>query len=378
MRIREVRVNLIRSYTVKSYVTAIYKEGMTESRSIIVQLVTDEGLTGIAETNPELGFGTESRQSVMSLIHERLGPAALGMDGTNINALMQRVSKSVPGNSFAKAPFDIAAHDLLGKALNVPVHQLLGGKIRDRVPMIWAFGGGTPEENVAEALAKMEEGYRSFHIKLGALNPAVDVARVAAVREAVGPDVPIMLDANQGWDRSTAMHTIRQLAAYNPSMVEQPVPAWDMESMAKIQASTHVPISADEVIGSPQTAIELVRRDAARVFSLKHGKMGGLTRTMQIAAIAEAAGLPCFVNSMIEMDLSVITSLHVAAVVPNLINHGQALMSNLRMKGSILEPGAFNYDGKDILVPEHCAGLGVTLDQDEIERRTLASFVLKN
>lgn len=377
MQIRKIQVDLIRSEVVKPYIMAIEKSGMTESRSVLLRMETDEGLTGVAESTPHAGFTTESPASVMALIHGHLGPALLGMDPTNINALLMRMDGVVPGNPFAKALFDIAAYDIWGQSLNLPVYQLLGGKVRDRIPMIWPFGGGTPAENVAEATAKIADGYGSLHIKLGALSPAEDVARVAAVREAVGPHIPIMLDANQGWDRSTAMHTIRQLAAYNPSMVEQPVPAWDVESMARIQAGTHVPISADEVIDSPHKAIELIRRDAARVFSLKHGKMGGLTRTMQIAAIAEAAGIPCFVNSMIELGVSVTISLHLAAAVPNLINHGHALMSNLRMKGDILVPGSFQYDGKDILVPEHCAGLGIQLDEDEVARRTLDSFVLE-
>lgn len=376
MRIQQIKVNLVRSEVTKPYITAIEKGGMTESRSVIVRVVTDEGLVGVAETNPHSGFTTESPSSVMALIHNRIGPALLGQDPTSINALLQRMDAAVPGNPFAKAPFDIAGYDILGQALNVPVYKLLGGAVRDRIPMIWPFGGGTPEENAAEATAKIAEGYRSLHIKIGALNPDTDVARVAAVRAAIGPDIPIMLDANQGWDRNTAIRIIHQLEAYNPSMVEQPVPAWDMESMSKVQAAVRVPISADEVIDSPHKAIELIRRDAARVFSLKHGKMGGLTYSRQIAAMAEAAGLPCFVNSMIELGVSVITSLHLAATVPNLINHGHALMSNLRMKTQILAPDNFRYDGKDILVPEQCAGLGIVLDEEALDRYTLESFTL--
>jgi len=377
MQIRRIQVNLIRAEVTKPYVTAIEKGGMTEVRSVLVRLTTEDGLTGVGETNPHPGFTAESPDSVMALICHRIGPALLGMDAGSINALLVRMDEAIPGNPFAKAPFDIAAFDLLGQALNVPVYQLLGGKVRDRIPMIWPFGGGAPAENAAEATAKIAEGYGSLHIKVGALGPDTDVARVAAVREAVGPHIPIMIDANQAWDRSTAIRTIQRMAVYNPSMVEQPVPSWDMASMAAVQAAVSVPISADEVIDSPHKVMDLIRQDAARIFSLKHGKMGGLTRARQIAAMAEAAGIPCFVNSMIELGVSVAASLHLAATVPNLIDHGHALMSNLRMKGDILVPGSFHYDGKDILVPDHCAGLGIRLDEDEVARRTLDSFTLE-
>lgn len=376
MQIRQIEAFLVRAEVIKPYITAIEPQGMREVRAIILRLTTDDGLQGIGESNPHIGFTTEGPESAMQLIKGRIGPALLGMDAGNIIALHERMDLAVPGNSFAKAAFDIAAHDVLGKALNVPVYQLLGGRLRDRVPMIWPIGGAAPEENVEEVRAKLAEGYRSLHVKLGALGPEVDVARVRAIREAIGPAVPIMIDANQGWDRSTAIRTIRRLEAFEPSMVEQPVPAWDVEGMAKVQASVGVPISADEVIVSPHMAIELVRRDAARVFSLKHGKMGGLLPARQIAAIAEAAGLTCFVNSMIELGISVAASLHLAATVPNLVDHGHALMSNLRMKGDILAPGSFRYDGKDILVPRQCAGLGVQIDEDELGRRTLDRFVL--
>ena len=135
--------------------------------------------------------------------------------------------------------------------------------------------------------------------------------------------------------------------------------------------------SADEVLHSTHDAVRLIRHDAARVFSLKTGKCGGLFRTRQIAAIAEAAGVPCFVNSMIEMGISVVASLHLAASLPNLVDHGHALMSHLRIQEDILRADSFKYDGKDILVPSDRAGLGVDIDEEKLERRTLDRFVLE-
>lgn len=377
MHIDQIEAFLVRLELVKPYVNAIEKAGMREASAIIVRLTTDEGIQGIGETNPHPGFTADSPEAVMQLIEARIGPALLGMEIGSMGALHVRMNAAIPGNPFAKAPFDVAAHDILGQKLGVPVHQLLGGALYDRLPMLWPLGGGTPEENAAEALAKLEEGYGSLHIKVGALPPAVDVARVAAIRRAVGPETPLMIDANQGWDRSTAIRTIRQLEAYAPSMVEQPVPLWDRESMRTIQAAVATPISADEALDTPQAAVDLIRRDAARVFSLKTAKMGGLQPARRIAAIAEAAGVQCFVNSMIEAGVAVAASLHLAATVPNLVDHGHALMSNLRIKRDVLPAGSFAYAGRDILVPADCTGLGVQLDERALSEMTLERIVLR-
>ena len=378
MRIAKIEVSSVRVDLSRPYITADYKgQGMTTKSCVVLRMTTDDGLCGLGESDPFLTFSYESPETVMQVIRHHLGPAVLGSDPRNLAALHAKMDSVVPGWPFAKAPFDVAAHDLSGQALGVPVYQLLGGHLRDRVPMIWPIGGDTPEHNAQEVLAKLDEGYRSFHVKLGALSPEQDVARLEAIRAAVGPDVPLMVDVNQGWDRTTALRTIRLLEPFNLSIVEQPVPAWDREGMAKIQAATHIPISADEALHSTHDAIHLIGQDAARVFSLKTGKCGGLFRTRQIAAMAEAAGLPCFVNSMIEMGISVAASLHLAASLPNLVDHGHALMSHLRIQEDILQADSFEYDGKDILVPTHRAGLGVEIDEERLERRTLDRFILE-
>lgn len=376
MKIVKIEAATVRLELVQPYVTADYKgSGLAEKTCVVVRLTTDTGLVGYGESDAYPTFTYESPETVMAVLRHQLSAAVLGADPCNVSSLHTRMDQAIAGWPFAKAPLDVACHDIWGKSLQLPVYQLLGGMLRDRVPMIWPIGGGTPAENAAEATARKEEGYQSFHVKVGALSPAQDVARVAAIRVAVGPQTPLMLDANQGWDRLTARRTIAQLESYDLSIVEQPVPAWDRDGMAQLQSCFSTPISADESLHSLHDAADLVRHDAARVFSLKTGKCGGLFRTRQIAAIAEAAGCRCFVNSMIEMGISVAASLHLAATLPNLVDHGQALMSNLRIKQDILKPDSFKYEGRDILVPTDCHGLGIEIDEDQLETRTVDRFV---
>lgn len=378
MRIVRLEAFRVQVDLVKPYLTADYKgQGMMRKSCVVLRMTSDNGLQGLGESDPFPTFTYESPETVMQIIKYRLGPEIIGMDPGNLIALHEKMDSHIPGWQFAKAPIDVAAHDILGQALGIPLYQLLGGRLRDRIPMIWPLGGDTPDANAREALQKIEEGYRSLHIKLGALSPEVDIARVKAISAAVGPDIPLMVDANQGWDYSTAVRVIRQLHTFNISMVEQPVPVTAIDDMAKIQAASDLPISADEALHSLYDSLTLIRRDAVRVFSLKTGKCGGLFRARQIAAVAEAAGMPCFVNSMIEMGISVAASLHLAASIPNLVNHGHALMSNLRIQEDILVDGSFQYDGRDILVPHDCTGLGVFIDEEKLADRTLDHFVLE-
>ncbi len=378
MEIVRIEARTVRIELVKPYLTADYKaQGISEKPCVFLRITTDDGISGLGESDPFPTFTYESPEAVMEMIRHYLGPAILGMDPTNIVALHSKMDSIVPAWPFAKAPIDVAAYDIWGQALEVPIYQLLGGLVRDRIPMIWPLGGDTPEANAREAKLKVEEGYRSLHIKLGFLPPELDIARVEAISQAVGPDIPLMVDVNQGWDYSTAVQNIPKLERFNISMVEQPIPSWDLDNLVKIQAATNVPISADESLHSLQEAMTIIRRDSARIFSLKEGKCGGLFRTRQIAALAEAAGLPCFINSMIETGISVAASLQLAATVPNLVDHGHALMSNLRIKEDILAPGSFQYDGKDILVPLDGHGLGVRVDEEVLDKRTIDSFVLE-
>ena len=378
MEIVKIEAATVRLELVRPYVTADYKGGgLAEKLCVVVRVTTDNGLVGLGESDAYPTFTYESPETVFAVLRHHLAPAVLGLDPTNICLLHAKMDKAISGWPFAKAPLDVACYDLWGKSLNLPVYKLLGGALRDRIPLIWPIGGGTPEANAEEVTAKVQEGYRSFHIKLGALPPEQDVARVAAIRETVGPTVPLMVDVNQGWDRLTALRTIARLEPFGLSIIEQPVPVSDREDMAAIQAAVTTPISADESLHGLSDAIDLTRHQAVRVFSLKTGKCGGLFRTKQIAAVAEAAGYQCFVNSMIEMGISVATSLHLAATLPHLVDHGQALMSNLRIQQDILRPNSFKYDGRDILVTTECAGLGIDLDEQDLERRIVDSFVVE-
>jgi len=375
MKITAIQVLAVNIPTVKSYHIAVMGT-IDSTQSIIVKLFTDEGLVGIGETDPALMFTGESQQTVMTVLKHHLGPAVLGMDPLNIGAIHQRMEAVCVKNPFAKASIDLACHDLKGKALSVPVYQLLGGKLRERIPVMWSLGSDPPEMNAREAAAKVEEGYKTIGLKLGVFDPALDIKRVSQVRSAVGDKIMLRCDANQGWSVSTAIRTIQRLEEYEVAMVEQPVPQWDLEGLSQIVRSVNIPIGVDESLSSPHDAMRIIKARAADFYSIKTTKQGGLHNSKKIAALVGTTGGKIFINSMIEMGVSVMSGLHFAASTPGLFEIGHALNSVRRLKDDILmEP--VEYDGGEIIVPQDRIGLGVTLNEDKVAKYAVGEEWIK-
>jgi muconate cycloisomerase len=289
-----------------------------------------------------------------------------------LHALMDSICV---GNPFAKAAIDLACHDIVGQALDVPVYQLYGGCMSERIEVMWSLGSDSVEANVEEAVQRVAEGYRTIGLKVGAREPSYDIARLRAVRQAVGEDIRIRCDANQAWEAAQAIDTIRRMQEFDICMLEQPVAGWDIEGLARVKAAVAVPVAVDEGLHSPVDALKVIQADAADIFSIKTTKMGGLLPSWKTAAIIQAAGRKVFVNSMIELGISVMSGLNFAVSSPSLFACGHALNSVRRLQDDILvDPPP--YEGNTILAPRGRAGLGVALDPNKMSRYTVAQFCL--
>jgi muconate/chloromuconate cycloisomerase len=291
----------------------------------------------------------------------------VGRDAAQIEMLRREMARRVQGNPFARAAVEMALWDLNGRALGVPVHRLLGGRVRDRVPLSWSLAVTSPEAEIEEAREKVARGHRIFKIKTAAHPVAHDVERVRRIREAVGPDVSLRVDANQGWDRPTALAAIRALEPYGLDFVEQPVPRWDLDGMAEIARRVPVPVMADESCGSPHEALAIARLGGVSILALKLTKSAGILGTMAIARIAEAAGMSCYVGCMIETSLGTAAYLQVAlAAAP--VTWGCELFGPLLLTADVVHRPVQYADGA-ILALEG-PGLGVDVDEAALKECT--------
>jgi len=363
MKITNIEIIPIRIPTIMPY--ALSFGTLTEATSVLIKLYTDNGLFGIGDTSPCPTFSDESPESVYTILKDYLFPGIKGMDPMNIGLIHQRMDQIVKGNSFAKAAIGIALYDILGKYFNVPIYKLLGGCFRKEFPLLWPLMGPDAETNAREAKNAVNRGFRSVMIKVGHNNPDVEVERVAAVRKAVGDKVIIIPDANQGWTPQVAIQCIHKMEAYNVAWVEQPVPSWDIDGLARVREAVNVPLSADESLYSIFDAMILAKRNAVDIVSIKLQKSEGFYKAKKIAAIMEAANIPIYINSMIETGGSVAASLQFAVSLPNVIPFSAALMSTLRLQDDILKEGNLHIENGVIKVSER-PGLGVELDEKKI------------
>jgi muconate cycloisomerase len=330
---------------------------------VFVRLETADGLVGWGEAACLGGptWSEESSESIAATIERYIVPWLLGRDASGIEVLSREMARRVQGNPFARAAVEMA--------LCVPVHRLLGGRVRDRVPLSWSLAVANPDAEIEEARAKVAGGHRIFKIKTAARPVAEDVERVRRLREALGTDVSLRVDANQGWDRPTALRAIRALEPYGVDFVEQPVPRWDFEGMAQIGRRVTAPIMADESCFSPQDALQIARLGGVSILGLKVTKSAGIGGTMAIARIAEAAGMGCYVGCMIETSLGTAAYLQVAvAAAP--VTWGCELFGPLLLKGDVVREPVRYADGAILALDG--PGLGV-----EVDEGALAEWVRK-
>ena len=337
---------------------------------LLVRVATGDGVVGVGEGVVPGGpwWGGESVETMQVVIDRYLAPLAVGADLGRLPALRGRMDRLVAANPFAKCALETAMWDAWARTLGLPLHALLGGRCRDALPVTWAIGAADPDVVVDEAMARIESGgHASIKLKMGALEPAADTARVEKIASSLAQVTSVRVDLNGAWDELTATRLLPRLQQAGIDLVEQPTPAWDVEALARLCALLRVPVMADESLRSDHDALTLAARRAADVFSLKIGKSGGYLATQRIAAVAQAAGIPCHGGTGIESSLGTLAGAHLLATLPA-VTYGSELFGPLLMTDGLLaEP--LDYRDGALHLPDG-PGLGIDLDEDRVARYT--------
>jgi len=335
---------------------------------LLVRIAGDNGEEGWGEA-AFLGGPTwsdESAESAQAVVDRYLGQYLIGKDFTRLEDLRHLMGTIVRGNHFALAAVEMALFDLLGRSRGLPVYDLLGGRVRNSVPLSWSLASsGTADAELREAQEMHAKGFRIFKLKTGLLRPEQDIQRVKEVRAAF-PGQSLRVDANQGWNRADAIRAIQGMEPYGLDFAEQPVPKSDLNSLEAIAKRVNVPILADESLGSLQEAIQLVRRDAVGMFGIKLTKAGGFLGAKALAAIAEGAAFPCYVGCMIETGLGNAAYLHFAASTPG-VTLGCELFGPLLIADDIANEETLYRDGQ-IHLGDPRPGLGVSVNEKKLEK----------
>ncbi len=363
--------------------------GLTEpiGRYILTRMTDEDGRIGWGEAaalkdwGGEFGryFG-ESAAIVELVIARYLGPAVKGVDATNIVELHARMDAAIRGYPYAKAAVEFAAYDLAGKTLNVPVHVLLGGCVRTRVPVTHSIGLIAIAEAEKEVAQVVKEGIKTIKVKIG-VDAKRDIEMVRAVRNAAGPDIDICVDANEGYKTpGEAVVILREMEKQRLKYAEQP--CMGIERIAEVARALDTPVMADESAWNAHDAIQIAEQHAIDIISIYTTKPGGLYRAMEVAAVCRAAGIVCNVNGSIETGIGNLANVQLAAAAPAATlscvipvstpaEHQHGRIAGIYYKDDLIAVPMKFVDGA-IEVPM-AAGMGIAIDEAKIEKyRTTA------
>jgi muconate cycloisomerase len=335
---------------------------------VILQVLCSDGIIGIGEatTIGGLAYAGESPESIKVNLEKWFAPLLIGQDATNLNAAMQRIDRGIRGNTFARSAVETALLDAQGKRLGLPVSELLGGRVRDGVEVAWTLASGDTGKDIDEAERMLDlRRHRHFKLKIGAGDPARDIAHVAAIKRSLGDRASVRVDINQAWSEAVAVRACRLLADAGVELVEQPLSRHDRAGMVRLSAHSPIPLMADEAIESVQDSFALAQMGAASIFALKIAKTGGPRAVLRTAAIAEAAGIGLYGGTMLEGSVGTLAAAHAFATLDKLEWHTELFGPLLLTEDILVEPPI--YRDFQLMVPT-TPGLGIALDEERLSR----------
>jgi L-alanine-DL-glutamate epimerase-like enolase superfamily enzyme len=335
--------------------------------SIIVKITTDTGLIGYGEGVADEHVTGESWNGTFAVLRNTLAPKLIGENPLNMERIHELMDSEIYGVPTAKAAIDIACYDVVGKALGVPVYNLLGGRYHEEFPITHVLSIAAPEAMAKEAEERVAAGYRSMKMKVGT-NVADDVLRIQAVRERVGEDIAIRVDVNQGWGNSAnTLQGLQKLQNCSLDWLEQPVRADDIDGMVEVKSKSSTPMMIDEGLRGVRDMREIIAKRAADKVNIKLMKCGGIYPATKLAHMAEMAGIECQIGSMVESSIGSAAGFHVA--------FSKKIITSVELTGPLKfskDVGNLRYDVPFIRLSGK-PGLGIDIDEHVLQELTVFS-----
>lgn len=337
--------------------------------SVILELTTDSGLTGWGEASPWPVF-TGTPEAAAAALHLHLRPHLIGQDPVQIECHLHTAQSVLVGHPEAKAALEMALLDITGQIAGLPVAELIGGRQRSAIDMSFSVANPDFDQDLDDIASLWAEGVRLFKLKTGFAEHAFDLMRCERLRALYSDEIDIRIDYNQGMPAFDAVRRIRDVEAFRPTFVEQPVKMHERDALAAITRAVDVPIMADESVFNPNDALYGATHRIADIFSLKIMKAGGIRRALEVAAIARAAGIEVYGGCMFETGLAHAAGAHLMAAVPELQLGCEFYMARYYAEDDILTT-PFPVKNGQVIVPT-APGLGVTVDPAQLQKYAVA------
>jgi L-alanine-DL-glutamate epimerase-like enolase superfamily enzyme len=286
--------------------------------SVVVVIKTNEGITGFGECSPYMPINGESMDTCF-IVGQYFAKMFKGKDPLAIVERITEMDKVIYGNTSIKSAFDMALYDIASQHAGLPLYKFIGGENNKTIITDYTVSIGDVEKMARDAVKIKEEGYPAIKVKLGK-NGKTDIQRIKAIREAIGKEIPLRIDANQGWKVKEAIETLNALAEFDIQHCEEPIARWKFMKMPKVKKNSPIPIMADESCGDEHDAERLIELNACDYFNIKLGKAGGIFKALKIVKLAEEANIHLQVGAFMESRLAMTAFAHFSLCSP-LIEH---------------------------------------------------------
>lgn len=336
---------------------------ITDANNIIVKIHTNQNIYGLGECCPYVYIVGETQESEFE-VGQKIALLLKNKNPLQIEDRLAEINRAVKFNPTIKSAFDMALYDLLAKYCQLPLYALLGGTNDRKIFTDMTVSLNSPDLMVAEALKFKSQGFKAIKVKLGT-NKNEDVARMKAIRAAIGDEISLRIDANQGWDCVTAIATLKTIEPLDIAYCEEPVPHWNNTDLARVRNASPIPIMADESLFDEHDAFRLASMGACDYFNIKLSKSGGIHTALKITNIAEAAGVKCQVGCMSESRLALTALAHLGIAKKNIIHFD--MDSALMLSEDPVIGGIEYFEGGEIRLSD-ANGLGVDISQEYLDK----------
>ncbi|MFT5172483.1 MAG: L-alanine-DL-glutamate epimerase-like enolase superfamily enzyme [Gammaproteobacteria bacterium] len=338
------------------------------TKCVVVRLTASDGSIGISSIDPSTVAKSPNTGPELALaIRDRIGPAIIGADPSNINRMIELMDKLTPTQPGAGAGVEMACIELTCRRLGVPMHTYLGGAVVDELLFNGWIGELSPQDAALDAKRWLDAGFASAKIKVGS-GVDKDRDRVAAVRDAVGPAMKLRMDANMQYDADTALELCRAVKQFDMQLFEQPVPRDDLAGLARVRREGGIAVMADESISDHDSLIRVIKADCVDFVKFGIKQAGGILRAQQMLATAEAAGLPVVLGHGFGLDLSTMAEIMLGATSRNVVP-GLECVGPLKVTDTVATTRLDIAAGR-MALPDG-PGLGITLDDAKLEQYRL-------
>lgn len=367
LTIRQTELYRLSIPLIEPFITSLGKDESAEN--VLVRITTNEGIVGFGECSPYMPINGESQDTCFTVggYFARLlkGKNALDIPG-NIAAM----DATIYGNSSIKSAFDMALYDIAAQHAGLPLYKFIGGENNKTIVTDYTVSIGEPGKMAADALKIQADGYPAIKVKLGK-DGKKDVERIRAIRKAVGNDIPVRIDANQGWSVEEAITTLKALSQFDIQHCEEPIPRWAFMQLPRVKQESPIAIMADECCGDDHDAERLIALKACDYMNIKLGKSGGIYKGLKMVRMAEKANIHLQIGAFMESRIAMTAFAHFSLCSPS-IEHFDFDTALMFTEDPVT--GGIHYGPNGVVTVPEIAGLGARISDDRLSAMPSAVF----